>query len=360
MRKISAFKIIATTVVAASVVTLSACGGGSSASSSAGAESGDLNIIAYAGVWQEQYEEAVIKPFEEKYPDITVNYVSKRSSAEMLSALQGQQSAPATDVSIMDISVSTSGNSQGLFEKVDESMVPNLANVDEQFLNADGYGPAVGVDAIGLLYDTQAIPETPTSWNILWDPQYAGKINVMAPPSLIGISLTAITASMLGEDYTQSIDQATAKLQELAPNVQSFAPNPDEYQSVITGQTVLGLGQNGRGQYYSEQSGGKMGVVFPEEGTALQINTINLVKDAPNPEAAKTFMDYALSSEAQSAFASALFYAPTVSNADVPADVAARIVPTDGSLKIIPLDVEFLAANRDAWTDIWKREIIGQ
>jgi len=187
MRKISAFKIIATTVVAASVVTLSACGGGSSASSSAGAESGDLNIIAYAGVWQEQYEEAVIKPFEEKYPDITVNYVSKRSSAEMLSALQGQQSAPATDVSIMDISVSTSGNSQGLFEKVDESMVPNLANVDEQFLNADGYGPAVGVDAIGLLYDTQAIPETPTSWNILWDPQYAGKINVMAPPSLIGI-----------------------------------------------------------------------------------------------------------------------------------------------------------------------------
>ena len=96
---------------------------------------------------------------------------------------------------------------------------------------AERYGPAVGVDAIGLLYDTQAIPETPTSWNILWDPQYAGKINVMAPPSLIGISLTAITASMLGEDYTQSIDQATAKLQELAPNVQSFAPNPDEYQS---------------------------------------------------------------------------------------------------------------------------------
>lgn len=356
MRRIPVMKALAATASVFSLVALAACS--SPATPAVGPESGELNVIAYAGVWQEQYEAAVLAPFKQKYPDIKVNYVSKRSSAEMLSTLQGQKSSPSTDVSIMDISVSTSGNGQDLFEKITESDVPNLANVKDQFLNEDGYGPAVNADAIALLYDSTVVTEEPTSWNVLWEPEHRGRVSVVAPPSLLGISLTAITATMEGEDYTQSIDKATARLKELAPSISSYAPNPDEYQSIITGQTALGLGQNGRGQFYSDQSNGKMKVAFPSEGTVYQINTVNLVKGARNAEAAKTFINYALSPEAQTAFAEKLFYAPTVDNATLPADVQDRVVPTDGSLNIIPLDVEFLAANRDAWTDVWKREII--
>lgn len=321
--------------------------------------SGVINVIAYASIWEEQYREAVIDPFTELYPDITVNYVSKRSSAEMLSAIQAEGRRPSTDVAIMDISVSNTGNAQGLFTEFDESDVPNLANVAPEFLDEDGYGPIVMLDAVALLYDTEAVPTTPTSWEILWDDAYAGRVNVMAPPSGIGINLTAITSDRLGEDFTQSIDQAVDKLAELAPNVQTWAPNPDEYQSVITGSTVLGVGQNARGQYYSNESGGRLGVAFPEEGTVYQINTINLSAQAPNPAAAKTFIDYALSAEAQAAFAEALYYAPSVTNVELSAEVAERVVQTDGSLKIIPLDQAWLAEVRGDWTDRWNREIIG-
>ncbi|CAN7204726.1 MULTISPECIES: ABC transporter substrate-binding protein [Pseudarthrobacter] len=352
-------KMAAVAALSAAVLVLSGCGGGSEAAGSGGsATSGEVNLIAYSGVWQDQYTAAVIEPFQAKYPDIKINYASKRSSAEMLSALQGQKNNPATDVAIMDNSVSTTGNKQGLFEKVDEESVPNLANVPEKFQDKEGYGPVAMLDAVGLVYDTATFPEAPDSWKVLWDPAYAGKINVNAPPSLLGLSLTAITSKMEGEDYTQGIDSAVTRLKEMAPGVQTFAPNPDEYQNVITGQTVLGLGQNARGQFYSDQSNKKMGVTFPKEGTVYQINTINLVKDAPHSEAAKTFVDYALSAEAQTAFAKALFYAPSVTNAELPADVKDRVVPTDGSLNIVPLDVEFLSSARDKWTDTWKRQII--
>ncbi|MFT3942265.1 MAG: ABC transporter substrate-binding protein [Ancrocorticia sp.] len=353
MRRTITLKGLAAAASTVALLTLAGCSNGGASSDGA-----EVNIIAYSGVWEEQYRKAVIDPFQDAHPDIKINYVSKRSSAEMLSALQGQQGKPMTDVSIMDISVSTSGNNQEIFEKLTEEQVPNLARVKDEFRNADGFGPAVNVDAVALLYDTAVVGEAPTSWSILWEPEYKGKVSVVAPPSLLGISLTAIASTMEGEDYMQSIDKATAKLVELAPNISSFAPNPDEYQSIITGQTVFGLGQNGRGQYYADESGGKLGVAFPEEGTAYQINTINLVKDAPNAEAATTFIDYALSAEAQTAFAEALFYAPTVDNATLSDDVASRVVPTDGSLNIIPLDVNFLAANRDAWTDMWKRMVI--
>jgi putative spermidine/putrescine transport system substrate-binding protein len=351
-------KALVAAASALSMVALAACSSAPTPASSKAADSGEVNIIAYASVWQEQYDAAVLTPFRAKYPNIKINYVSKRSSAEMLSTLQGQKSKPATDVSIMDISVSESGNTQGLFDKIDPAKVPNLANVDKQFLNKDGYGPAIMVDAIGLVYDSSVVTTPPTSWNVLWDPQYKGKVNVVAPPSLLGLSLTAITATMEGEDYKQSIDKATAKLKALAPSIATFAPNPDEYQNVITGQTAMGLGQNGRGQYYSDQSKCKMKVAFPQEGTVYQTNTVNLVKGAPNSDAAQTFINYALSADAQSAFAAKLFYAPTVTNVTLPADVKKRIVATDGSLKIIPLDVAFLAANRDKWTDVWKREVI--
>jgi putative spermidine/putrescine transport system substrate-binding protein len=352
-----------TTVAALSAVALvlSGCGGGAGTSGAAGSDSatsGEVNLIAYSGVWQDQYTAAVIEPFKAKYPNIKINYASKRSSAEMLSALQSQKNNPATDVAIMDNSVSTTGNKQGLFEKIDTASVPNLANVPEKFRDKDGYGPVAMLDAVGLVYDTAAFPAPPESWKVLWDPAYAGKINVNAPPSLLGLSLTAITSKMEGEDYTKGIDSAVTRLKEMAPGVQTFAPNPDEYQNVITGQTVLGLGQNARGQFYSDQSNKKMGVTFPKEGTVYQINTVNLVKNAPHSAAAKTFVDYALSAEAQTAFAKALFYAPSVSNAELPADVKNRVVPTDGSLNIVPLDVEFLSSARDKWTDTWKRQII--
>lgn len=360
MRLITKGKITLAAAATAAALVLTGCGGGSGSAGTGNgsATSGEVNLIAYSGVWQDQYTAAVIEPFKAKYPDIKINFSSKRSSAEMLSALQGQKNNPATDVTIMDNSVSTTGNSQGLFEKIDATAVPNLANVPDKFKNKDGYGPVAMLDAVGLVYDTATFPTAPDSWNVLWDPAYAGKINVNAPPSLLGLSLTAITSKMEGEDYTKSIDKAVARLKQMAPGVQTFAPNPDEYQNVITGQTVLGLGQNARGQFYSDQSNKKMGVTFPKEGTVYQINTVNIVKDAPHKDAAQTFVDYALSAEAQTAFAKALFYAPSVSNAVLPADVKERVVPTDGSLNIVPLDVEFLSSARDKWTDTWKRQII--
>lgn len=345
--------------VASGALVLSACSGQPATTQEDTPTSGVINIIAYASIWETQYREAVIDPFLEKYPDITVNYVSKRSSAEMLSAIQAEGGRPSTDVAIMDISVADTGNSTGLFAKFDESDVPNLANVADEFRNADGYGPVVMLDAMALLYNTNEITTEPTSWETLWDESYKGRINVMAPPSGVGINLTAIVSDMEGEDFTKSVDKSIARLKDLAPNVQSWAPNPDEYQSVITGQTVLGIGQNARGQYYSDDSNGTLGVVVPTEGTVYQINTVNLSAKAPNSAAAKTFIDYSLSAEAQEAFAAALFYAPSVTNAELPAEVAERVVQTDGSTKIIPIDQAWLATVRGDWTDRWKREVIG-
>jgi len=356
MRRTSIVRTRVAAATVAGLLVLSACSLGGPTDDEDGL-SGTLNILAYSGIWEQRFNESVIQAFQEAHPNVTINYSSKRNSAEMLSDLVAQGDNTRTDVAIMDDSVTQSGNAQGVLAQFDETDVPNLAQVQDQFLDPDGYGPVLQLDAIGLIYDTEVFTEPPTSWEELWNPEWSGMVNLHAPPSMLGLAATAAASTLVGEDYTEGIDEGIEKLQELAPSVQTFSPSPDEWQHIITGQSVIGVGQNARAQYYADQSDGQLGFAFPDEGSFYQLNTISMVDGAPNEEAAAAFIDYALSDEAQLAFAEALFYAPST-DVDVPDELAARLVATDGSVEILPLETEFLAEVRDPWTDIWKRDII--
>jgi putative spermidine/putrescine transport system substrate-binding protein len=341
-------------------LALSACGGSSKAAAvTDSATSGNLNIIGYAGVWQDAFQKTVLGPFRQKYPNIKINYSAKRSSSDMLASLRAEGSAHQTDLAVMDEGVAITGNKSGMFQKVSATDVPNLTHVKKQFATTDGYGPVIMEDGIALLYSKKAFSKAPDSWNVLWDPAYKQKVAIMAPPSTLGLNLEAIVATMQGEDFTKSTTKAITRLTQLSPNVQSWMPTPDEYQTIITGQTVLSLGQNARGQYYADRSGGTLGVTIPKEGTVYQINTINLTKNAPDSAAAKTFMNYELSPEAQVAFAKEIYYAPSVDDVTLPADVASRVVATDGSQKIIHIDLKWFAGVQANWTQDWKSHVIG-
>lgn len=95
-----------------------------------------------------------------------------------------------------------------------------------------------------------------------------------------------------------------------------------------------------------------------KNGIGFQINTISLVENAPQKEAAIEFINYALSKEAQEAFAASLFYTPVVSNAELPADLQERVAdPADPN--IVSIDWIWVSDYRDAWTEQWRRNVIG-
>lgn len=330
-------------------------------SGSAFAQSGDIKgeitLTAYSGIFQDKYTQAVIKPFLAKYPDVKVNYFATGASSQMLGNLRSQAGAPQTDVVIFDVSTSLIGNQEGLLSPLSAADVPNMADLLPQAIVKEGYGPAVTFDNLVVLYNKDAFPTAPTSLSVLWDKTYAGKMAITSMPSILGTGLMVVTAAMVGEDYTKSIEKSAAKLAEMAPNVQTFDPKPDAYTLVINGTDALATGWNARAQYYADQSGGKLGVMLPKEGSILQINTINLVEGSKNPAAAKAFIDYALSPEAQAAFTEAMFYAPVNAKTKVSETATARTVA--GQLdKMLPLDWGWAATKSNEWNQIWKRQII--
>lgn len=319
--------------------------------------SGEITLTAYSGIFQDKYNEAVIKPFLAKYPNVKVNYFPLGASSAMLGNLRSQAGDPQSDVVIFDVSTSLIGDKEGLLSPLTVADVPNLADLVPQANVKEGFGPAVMFDNLVVIYNTDTVKTAPTSLSVLWDKAYAGKMAVTSMPSILGSGLMVMTSAMLGEDYTKSVKQSAAKLAEMAPAVQTFDPKPDAYTMVINGTAVLGTGWNARSQYYADESKGKLGVMLPKEGTILQINTINLVQGSKNPVAAKAFIDYALSPEAQSAFTEAMFYAPVNAKAKVSDKAKARTVA--GQLdKTLPLDWGWAATKSDEWNQIWKRQII--
>lgn len=340
--------------IAGAAILLSGC---TAAAPEAGGDTTEITVMGYTAIFEDKFTESVIAMFEEANPDITVNYEPGQNSAEMLGRVRTENGNPTTDVVIMDASVAHSANQEGLFRPIEPAEVPNLENVVELGQNADGFGPALTFDNLVLLYNPQEAETPPTAMEDLWDAP-ANSVAIPAAPDIQGIALTALTANRLGGDYQEDIQPAIDELAELAPNVNTWEPKPDVYSVVTSGSAQYGVGWNARAQVFAAESNGALEVVQPSDGVAFQINTINAVEGSENTAAVNRFIDFALSAESQEAFASTMFYAPTVSNASIPADITERVVdPADPN--IIEIDWVWMADQRDAWTDQWRREVIG-
>ena len=321
--------------------------------------SGEINVAGYAAIYQDNFTKAIIEPFMKKFPNIKVNYIPSQLSSERLGALRAQKDSPQLDVALMDVALSRIAIQEGLFAELDPAMVPNLNDLYDNARPNGKFGPALTFDHITIIYRKDLLPDAPTSWNDLWDPKYKGQVIVNAPPNIQGLAFTIVVDHLQGADYKNTIDPAIQKLKELAPSVQTFAPRPDGYTVLLSGAARVGTGWNAQSQEYANRSGGKLGVVLPQEGSVFQIDTMDLVKGSKNPAAAQTFINYALSPEAQANFASTMFYAPTNKRAAVTPEVLARTAAGAASrAKMIPVDWGYVGSVRDQWLERWRREVI--
>lgn len=326
----------------------------------AAAQSGEITLVAYSGIFQDNYVAAVVRPFMAKFPNIKVNYFAAGTSAQTLGMLRAQKADPQTDVIIFDVTTAMIGNTEGLLDALSNAEAPNLAELfPAARTHAPGHGPAVTFDHLVMIYDSEKVQPAPTKFAALWDPRWKGTIAIDAPPNILGLGLTAMATKMAGGDHTKSIDPGIAKLKELAPSVAAFETNPDPYTLVLNGTMRFANGWNARAQFFRDQSKGKLGVMLPEEGSIFQINTINVTKGSKNRAAAVAFLNYAIGQEAQKAFTEKMFYAPTNQKAQIAPEALARTAASPENMsRMIPIDWAEIVKVRDQWNNRWRREVI--
>lgn len=323
----------------------------------------EIVVMGYRGAFEENYVATVVEPFMAAHPGIVVNYYGVQNAATSLGNMRAQRDAPSVNAVILDLSVAKIASEEGLVADLDLDTISSYADISDIGKELGGHAIPLTYDTLTMIYNRDAWPEPPASWEALWDPEQNGRVVIPAQGGgdIQAILLTVIANRLAGqEDYKETIEPAVAKLVELAPMVQTWEPRPDAYTLVADGTGSISIGYNARAQFYFDQTEGRLRSVAPVEGTAAQINVISAIANAGELEATTAFIDYALSPEAQAAFSRAMFYAPTNSATELDEATAARIPFLDPDQREALIDVDWMSIG-DMREDIltpWRRQII--
>ena len=255
----------------------------------------DGDLVVYSG-----RKESAIKPLVEAYQKkagVSVKLKVGRTSGLAHELIQ-EKIRPRADVFI--------ATEAGVMEILAKSGVLNryvslYANDLETGLrDREGYWSGITSRARVIIYNQNLVPdqEVPRSVFQLTDPKWKGKIAIASTRERTTLSWVSSLVATRGVDFTKQY------LMGLAANGLIIVPdNTDVWRGVGRGEFEIGL-TNSPNYFLARKAGYAVGVIYPDQeegglGTMLNVNAIALVKGASNPDAARQFIDFALSPEGQ-------------------------------------------------------------
>ncbi len=246
---------------------------------------------------QEQWCVRMVEEFESQ-TGIPTSYV-RMSSGESLARLRAGAEAPEFDVwwgGPADGQIAA--NEEGLIEPY---ISPNAAVVADEQKDADGVWTGVYVGALGLCVNTSVVEELgiemPETWDDLLDPAYEDNI-AMAHPASSGTAYTTFFTQVL---RLGSEEAAMEYAKALHPNILQYT------KSGSASGPMAGRGEIAVSIIFShdcianiDEGYEDLAVVFPADGTGYEIGAEALIANAPHPNNAKTWIDWALQADTQS------------------------------------------------------------
>ncbi|MBN1680933.1 MAG: ABC transporter substrate-binding protein [Anaerolineae bacterium] len=324
---------------------------------------------------QEDWCVAMTQAFEEE-TGIETSYV-RMSSGESLARIRATQDDP-------EFSVWWGGPADAFIAAYEEGLIepyePELASVlAPNAVGVDHSWHGVYVGALGFCSNVEFLEElgieAPTSWEDLLAPELKSNVAV-AHPATSGTAFTAFwTIVTLKADELEAAEAGTGYDEDGMPT-QAAIDNAFEYFSKLH-QNILQYTRSGAAPGQMAANGeiavaiifshdcvklqveGFEGIVvntFPEEGTGYEIGGMGLIKGAPEPEAAKMWIEWALSVDAQSV-------AGTVNSLQLPTNPDTPVSDLSVKLNEVNLvEYNFIAAgmNRTAIAERFDAEIAPQ
>ncbi len=223
----------------------------------------------------------------------------------------------------------------GVFQKLDKSKLPNLANVwpaiaqrlaayDPGNLYAVNY--MWGTTGIGynakkardILGGETRIDAAMASWDILFKPENLAKFKdcgvymLDSPDDVLSAALHYLGLNPNSTSHTE-LERAAALLARVRPSVRKF--HSSEYlDALASGRICLVLGWSGdikqaQKRAAEAKNGVEIGYAIPKGGAQMWFDNFAIPRDAKNVAEAHEFIDYLLRAEVAARNTNYLFYA---------------------------------------------------
>ena len=282
----------ASTGEAGAETTEAAAAEGMDALIAAAQEEGELVVY---GSCEEAYLQAACEHFEELY-GIKVQY-QRLSTGEVQAKIEEEKGNPSADVWF-------GGTTDPYNEAARDGLLEpyaaeNAANIsDPMYRDADGnwYGIYKGI--LGFMVNRDELErlglDAPQDWEDLLDEKYQG---------LIWLSNynTAGTAKLVVNTMIQKYghDEGIQYLVDLDKNIEVYTKSGSgPSKNVGTAECVIGIGFLHDGITQIVDNGyGNIDLIIPSSGTSFEVGATAIFKGCAHPNAAKLWIEYALSPE---------------------------------------------------------------
>ncbi len=309
-----------------------------------------LRVLA----WQGYADDDWVAAFEEK-TGADVDVVIIGTDDELWAKIQG---SGGQDFDVLAVNTAQLQRyiDAKLVQPIDLTLLPNQQAGLERFRDLtkisgatrDGavYGIPFAYDSIGLIYDPAKVSPAPTSWAVMWDPQYKGR--VLAYDN--GEHNFSVTSLLQGSQSPfnlsdADLEAAKTKLVELKRNILSFYSTPDEALQIYQSNDVaLVFANYGQMQVKAMKDAGlEVAYINPSEGALAWLDTWAVTVGAKDTALAHAWIDFVMDPAIGAAMAERTGYG----SASVP---SAAIAESDN---IVWLEgVEDPTRRSDLWNEV--------
>ncbi len=249
-------------------------------------------LVVY-GSCEEEYLAAACEHFEELY-GVKVQY-QRLSTGEVQSKIEEENGNPSGDVWFGGTTDPYNvAASEGLLEAYEAQNADHL--MSDMYRDADGYWYGIYKGILGFMVNTDELSrmgvDEPKDWQDLLDPKYKG---------LVWLSNynTAGTAKLVINTMIQKYghDEGIKYLVNLDKNIEVYTKSGSgPSKNVGTGECVVGIGFLHDGITQIVDNGyGNVSLIIPSSGTSFEIGATAIFKGCKHPNAAKLWIEYALS-----------------------------------------------------------------
>lgn len=293
--------------------------------------------VAYGGL------DLIAEEFE-KDTGIKMEYVSL-SSGEALSRLKAEENNPSADVWLGGgIDAFISAQKDGLLEPY---ISPNAAEVDQKFVEKDGYWTGVSLVTIGILENTELIADKglpePESWTDLVSEDYNGEI-IASNPTVSGTAYFTICGilQMYGEEEGWNY---LDKFYGNTPFLTKRGSGPGNLAT--SGEYAYGVAPDPHTTLIAD-SEAPVKAIFLDK-VIWWPSPVSIVNGAKHPENAKIFVDWCLSKRGQEVLMQASPRIPVRGDIEV-----IEGVPNPNDLDFLDIDFMYWGDNRDRVLNEWE------
>ena len=305
-------KIIAALAGASAAFGLVACGSVESNDTAESTGANEANETVAADEWKapeglsgsidyysanpQGLTDALVEAFQEK-TGVTVN-VFAGTTGEVTAKIKAEEANPQADV--VYLASWSAANKQAETGALESYKPENIDAANADWNAADDTFHGRDGSALALVANTDVVSDIPTDWEDLADPKYADQV-IMPDPRESGTAADLLTAMIAewGEDKTWELFD---KLFDNGMIVQGA--NGPALDQVTSGSKGIVFGGVDYSAYSAQGKGEPLEVVIPTSGTTVTPRPVMIMKTSDNMDAAKAFVDFMFSEEAQKISAS--------------------------------------------------------